>query len=190
MYPFIILAAGKSSRMGQPKPFVMLNNGLTLLENLVIKIQKCGVKKIIVVLNNEGLQILINKYPYLEQKITIVINPTPEKGRFLSLKFGIENCDEMPVFVQNVDNPYVYKDLIQGMTNLLESNSYIVPQYKNKGGHPILLSSEIVSDIKNSGIENINIRDFLKNYSKIFYVCNYLEILLNLNNPQDIELFL
>ena len=55
MYPIVILAAGKSTRMGALKPFVRLKNGLTLLEYLVYNFKKTGVSKVVVVLNKQGL---------------------------------------------------------------------------------------------------------------------------------------
>lgn len=54
----IILAAGKSSRMGQPKMLLKLKNALSFMENLLIEYTGFGCKKVIVVLNTENYQLL------------------------------------------------------------------------------------------------------------------------------------
>jgi len=189
MHPFIILAAGNSSRMGQPKPFVKLNNRLTLLENLVVELKNCNIKQIVAVLNNQGNQILETHYSYLKQAIEIVINPYPEKGRLFSLKTGITKTGITPLFVQNVDNPFIHKELIDGMSNLLTKSAFVVPEYQHKGGHPVLISAEIVDDMLNKSLHTDNLRTFLSHYKKITYACTFQEILLNLNQPSDIEVF-
>lgn len=189
MYPFIILAAGNSTRMGQPKPFVKLYNNVTLLEYLIVELKKCAVTKIFVVLNNEGNQILENRYAYLKQDTTIIINHFPEKGRLFSLKLGLEKNEFTPIFIQNVDNPFINNKLICGMSNLLKPYAYIVPEYQGKGGHPVLISKEIADDLIKENAYASNLRDILSHYQKIAYDTEFNEILYNLNNPIDIDFF-
>lgn len=189
MYPFIILAAGNSKRMGQPKPFVKLYHNLTLLENLILELKKCAVTKIFVVLNNEGYQILENQYAYLKQEATIIINYFPEKGRLFSLKLGLEKNDLTPIFIQNVDNPFINNKLIRGMSNLLKPYTFVVPEYQKKGGHPVLISAEIAENLIKENTNSIILRDFLSHYEKISYVTEFQEILYNLNHPLDIIFF-
>jgi len=189
MYPFIILAAGNSYRMGQPKPFVKISNQHTLLEHLVFELKKCNVLQITVVLNNEGKKIVDSHYSYLNNEIDIVINEHPEKGRLYSLKMGLNKTGNSSVFIQNVDNPFINQKLISEMSHLLKSSAFVVPIYQNQGGHPVLLSAEIANDFVNKHIETNNFRLFLNQYQKITYPCEFQEILLNLNLPSDVEAF-
>ncbi|NSW44745.1 MAG: NTP transferase domain-containing protein [Bacteroidales bacterium] len=189
MYPFIILAAGNSSRMGQPKPFVKINSQLTLLEYLVSGLKNCNVSQITVVLNNEGKKIIDSLYSYLNYEINIVINQLPEKGRLYSLKMGLSKIGSSSVFIQNVDNPFINKKLIFEMSHLLKPSAFVVPVYQNQGGHPVLLSAEITSSLISNQTETNNFRVFLSQYQKIRYACEFQEILLNLNCPSDIEAF-
>ena len=74
--PAIVLAAGSSSRLGQPKALVEWN-GETLVGRAVRLLQESGCKPIIVVTRSE-LQIDV----MLSCKdATIVVNPNPEDGR-------------------------------------------------------------------------------------------------------------
>lgn len=189
MYPFIILAAGNSTRMGQPKPFVKLYNNVTLLEYLIVELKKCAVTKIFVVLNNEGNQILENRYEYLKQYATIIINHFPEKGRLFSLKLGLEKNELTPIFIQNVDNPFVNNKIIIDMSTLLKPNTFVVPEYQKKGGHPVLISKEIADDLIKENAYATNLRDILSHYQKIAYDTEFNEILYNLNNPIDIDFY-
>lgn len=189
MYPFIILAAGNSTRMGEPKPFVKLYNNQTLLEYLIDELKKCEVTNIFVVLNNEGKQILENHYAYLMQEATIIINNFLEKGRIYSLKLGLKKINKTSVFIQNVDNPFINKKIIFDMSNLLRPYTFVVPEFQKKGGHPILISHEIVDELIKENINVENLRVFLSRYQKISYVTEFQEILYNLNNSLDVEFF-
>jgi len=186
MYPVLILAAGTSYRMGEMKPFVRLSNGITLLEHLLFQYQTTNAGKITIVLNSDGFHHLKKNYSDLEKNLNIVVNVNPAFGRMESVRMGIKNITSEGLFVQNIDNPFVNREIIENMSNLLQENSYVVPVYKDKGGHPVLLCKSILNDLASASIPDIDFKVFLGNYSRINYICDRSEILYNLNTPEDL----
>tara|TARA_B000000557_G_C20764197_1_gene438725 strand:- start:395 stop:937 length:543 start_codon:yes stop_codon:yes gene_type:complete len=132
--PAIVLAAGASSRLGEPKAFVKWS-GETLVARSVRMLQESGSSTIIVVTRAE-LQVDI----MLEcNGATVVVNPNPEEGRTGSLQVGlislISELGRTPrrVLVCPVDRCGWN---IETVSELLEckKNTSPVPS-----GHPLLL---------------------------------------------------
>jgi CTP:molybdopterin cytidylyltransferase MocA len=97
-YPLILLAGGRSSRMGTPKGLLNYHGHPWLIEQL-LRFKAASGKRVIVVLG-------FHQAPYFEQipwlvnavtnpveqlglKISAVINPVPEHGQFSSLQAAI-----------------------------------------------------------------------------------------------------
>jgi CTP:molybdopterin cytidylyltransferase MocA len=186
LFPVVILAAGTSHRMGERKPFIKFPSGEILLEHLVNSYRLCDMSEIIVVLNDDGYKYLNENYNYLKNKIKIVINPHPEKGRFFSIKKAVENITDSPFFLHNVDNPFVNSKLIDEMTVLLKSNSYVTPVFQGKGGHPVLLSNEITKYIKAIEANDVDFRLILSSFYRVKYEAPSVETCINLNTPDDL----
>lgn len=97
-FPLILLAGGKSSRMGTPKGLLDYRGTLWLLEQLG-RYKAASGKRVVVVLGFYREQ-YFEKIPWLrtaEQgpthqlglEISVVVNPNPEQGQFSSLKCAI-----------------------------------------------------------------------------------------------------
>tara|TARA_B100000767_G_scaffold266470_1_gene283866 strand:+ start:1713 stop:2255 length:543 start_codon:yes stop_codon:yes gene_type:complete len=132
--PAIILAAGESSRLGQPKALVDWN-GESLVSRSVRLFQECGCNPIIVVTRAE-LQIDVM---LCCNDTTVVVNPKPEDGRTGSLQIGLlslmSELGRTPrrVFVSPVDRCGWNEQTILA---LLDCNSNTSP---SPSGHPLLL---------------------------------------------------
>ncbi len=186
--PVIILAAGTSRRMGERKPFIKLPSGITLLEHLLNLYQRCDISEIIVVFNNDGYNFLKENYASLENNARIVINPFPEKGRFLSIQKAVSLLTkDDSCFIHNVDNPFISPDLIQSMKKMLLSDSYVCPTYKGKGGHPVLIGSKIVTCIQSLSDKDRDFKQILNSFNRIECATPYADVCLNLNTPDDIN---
>lgn len=184
----LILAGGKSNRMGFPKALLKANKNKTFLEKIVSTYLENNIK-VIVVLYEKALKFKILKtiVDKLRKKgIEFIINKEPELGRFYSILLGISKikvCNNM--FIHNIDNPFVNSDLLSLMLNKLEKKSYVVPTYNGKGGHPVLLDKEIVAELKKTVLYDINFKDFLVKFKKISISYNNKDILLNINSLDD-----
>ncbi|MCD4791101.1 MAG: nucleotidyltransferase family protein, partial [Bacteroidales bacterium] len=110
----VILAAGLSNRMGKKKPLLRFNNELTFLEKIVSVYKSWGVEKPVVVVNRDVLfKINQLKSQWLED-CKFVLNQHIGYGRFYSIKLGLQNImKNLPVFIHNVDNPFVNHCVLQ-----------------------------------------------------------------------------
>src|SRR6188768_1403084 len=97
--PLLLMSAGASSRMGEPKGLLRLNNK-TWLEQQLESVQNTGLSRVFLVLGSQ-LGLYFKALPWLEKsvgktqsferlKITTLINPTPERGYFSSIQIGAD----------------------------------------------------------------------------------------------------
>jgi len=181
----IILAAGLSQRMKTPKPFLLFNNMQTFIEKIITEYQLFDCKNIIVVTNKE----LINKFKK-HSNVTFVINDKLEYGRFYSVKLGLQNIGECDYcFVQNVDNPFIDKDILTYIFSENLPDAFIVPCFNNKGGHPILLPKKIIDKIKNISQNNGNFKNILNKFKNYNLSIPKSEILININSPKEYDFY-
>ena len=80
----IVLAAGASSRMGQPKALLEID-GKPLIQHLVERLEAQGLEPVIVTNAEISIDVLLA----LPER-TVVINPNPEAGRTGSLQCGVK----------------------------------------------------------------------------------------------------
>lgn len=187
-YSVIILAAGKSTRMGRSKAFLKYNEQETFIEHIINQYIDFGCKQIIVVSNVIDIKwflVNIDIFP-TDKNIRIVVNHHPEWHRFYSLKLAAEKIiNEKHVFVHNVDNPFVDTDmLIELMINRMKAD-YIIPEFNGKGGHPILLSEKIIADVKVTQEDQLHFKDFLNQYPKKKVKVDDEKVLININTIDE-----
>ncbi|MBI5539851.1 MAG: NTP transferase domain-containing protein [Bacteroidia bacterium] len=179
----LILAAGNSTRMNAPKPFLKFDKNITFIEKIISSYQKFGCDDIIIVVNTECVE-AIRKFQV--DNVTIVINENIELERFHSAKLGfqkMQDCDFC--FLQDADNPFITKDILTYVYSENLPDQYIIPSYKGKGGHPILLPESIISDLKKYQKQSANLKEFLSDYKSYKLEIPNKDILININTPED-----
>lgn len=141
----IILAAGRSSRLGQPKALVNVN-GRTLIEHLVKRLNQRGNVEVTIVTNNDLLAEVILLCPSAH----VVLNHDPEKGRTGSVQCGLSSILErngrLPkkVLVVPVDRPGWSIEIVN---ELLKSDTSSCPVWNNRGGHPLLVVGDDINAV-------------------------------------------
>ena len=185
-YSAIILAAGESSRMGSSKSFLKYNEHELFIQHIISEYINFGCNSIIVVTNVTDAKWFIDNANILPKNLFILINHHPEWHRFYSLKLAAREAIKNDyVFLHNVDNPFVNVDvLIELMANRQEAE-YIIPEYKGKGGHPILISQKVIHDIVKENQDQIHLKDFLNRHIKKKVVVEDEKILVNINNIDE-----
>jgi len=182
----IILAAGKSERMGMPKFALKFNRHRTFLEEIVGQFDSFGCKEIIVVMNKEGRKLIDEMEIKLPENVIIANNPYPELGRFSSIKTGLgflRNTDSL--FLHNVDNPFVNRNVLRRLFNNDNNADYYVPVHENRGGHPILLTGKVVNEIRKCPNVDFSLKEYLKAYRKTVVEVDDPGIFININSPED-----
>ncbi len=143
----LILAAGRSSRMGMSKPLLRLG-GETLLERVIGIAGGAGVEDILIVLGHEADRIL----PVLSGKnVRIIVNPDYERGMFSSLQTGVRN---LPLncrgfFVLPADMPRIRPSTLTRLHASFQEPGTLVcrPRFRGRRGHPPLLSTALIPAI-------------------------------------------
>ena len=186
LFPFsvIIPAAGNSGRMGSEKPLLQLADGKTFLENLVIKYTEYGAEPVVIIVNNTFNLSRIDPGSYV-----CVVNDHVGCGRSYSIRLGVQYIPSDHIcFIQNVDNPFVDAELLDNLLGSVKDDSYVIPVYNCRGGHPVLLGKNIVSTIAtNSPLADF--REVLKKFTRIEIPWKDPRILLNINTPEDYRKF-
>ena len=141
----ILLAAGESSRMGRLKALLPWQ-GSTLIETQLHSLLDGGVEHVIVVLGHDADRLK----PIVEAVAgaSWVVNPDYLQGKTTSLKTGVSSLDGQQatdVLLLNVDQPRTSEIVSTLIARHGTSPSLItIPTHGGKGGHPILLSAELI----------------------------------------------
>jgi CTP:molybdopterin cytidylyltransferase MocA len=143
----IVLAAGKSQRMGKPKPLLRFEDK-TFLEQIVSVLKLSDVDRITVVLGAEAETI---KQSIDLSGTNIVANKEYQKGQLSSLIAGIEDTpkDTEAILVCLVDNPFITKEVANQIISKFKEtkNAIIVPVFNKERGHPTLFSRSLFSEL-------------------------------------------
>ena len=113
--PILLLAAGSSSRMGQPKQLLPWGNQ-TLIEYQIQTLQQTGSQVNVVLGSNSNLVIpVIEKFP-----VNVFINTDWESGMGSSISLGInqiiqKNPDADGILITLLDQPMVTSSYIEKM---------------------------------------------------------------------------
>jgi len=140
----VILAAGESQRMGEPKLLLQIR-GKRMIEWVVDSFKGVVDEFVVVLGHNPGSMI-----PTLEKLGTRwVVNENYREGMVSSFKKGLErlkNCDA--VFLALGDQPFVDRDFLMKAVDAWKEGAKIVsPVYKGKKGHPVLFDQSLFDEI-------------------------------------------
>jgi molybdenum cofactor cytidylyltransferase len=136
----IILAAGASSRFGQPKALALLG-GRPVLQHVLDAVAPIGVAEVVVVLGADADRIERSLRWRSERRLR---NPKPEDGLSSSLRVGLDSlspmCDAALILLG--DQPLVRADVMERLLAGFVSvaRPIVVPRYRDGGGpNPLLI---------------------------------------------------
>ncbi len=161
----VVLAAGRSARMGADKPLLPLGGG-TALERVVRAALKAGVDEVLVVTGHRAddlAPVLINL------GVAQVHNPDHENGMFSSVRSGVSTLrDEVDGFLLlPVDCALVRAEV---MARLLSEHrkaeaGILHPTCCGRRGHPPLLSARYRRELAAAG-DSDDLRAFFRRHSR------------------------
>ena len=159
----LILAGGKSERMGFPKPWLKKNKNATFLADIISVYRQIGIKNVIVVLNKTFATSKWKKeVAEIQKRAILILNADAEKGRLHSIRLGLKACSSEHIFIHNVDNPYVESEVLEQLIINASNSRATIPSYNGKGGHPVIIDSYIKNEIiKNYNNYNTNFCTFV-----------------------------
>lgn len=170
----IIPAAGLSSRMGDFKPLMKLNNK-TMIENTINSMLDAGVDRCIVILGHRGKE--IEEIIKDKKNVICIYNYNYKNSDMLySIKLGFNYINKLDnidgSFVLPADIPLINSNTIRDLikTFYIEKPKVIFPSYKKRQKHPPLISKECFKDIINFN-EDGGLKNILSKYKKeTFYM--------------------
>lgn len=136
----MVLAAGASTRLGEPKQLVMLN-GETLLERTVRIAREAGCSPVVVVVGSAYAQVL--EKSALGDAVT-VINDQWEEGMASSIRLGVRTLDAAARDVEGVllmtcDQPAV---TAKHLSRLMSKAEVKASHYAGRNGVPAFFPSK------------------------------------------------
>ncbi len=186
----IILAAGNSGRMGVPKWSLMYDEKLNFAQKIAHEFSEAGANKIALVVNTQSYEQIEKANFKFPVNIQLIKNENPELGRFNSLKIGVEICDPNEhVCFTNIDNPFVSAELVLKLLENIDKADYIAPCNNGKGGHPVVISQEIVVQIASVKQNDFNLKEFLKEFDKYLLETSCNNVLVNINTIDQYYLY-
>ncbi len=147
MISAVVLAAGESKRMGQPKMLLPWGNS-TVLQTVISTLQESGLEDILVVTGGAKQQV----ETLVPASVEIVFNPDFTKSEMLgSIQAGLSAREQKSeaALIALGDQPQIEKTTI---ARILEEyrktkNPIIVPSYQMHRGHPWLVRQALWTDI-------------------------------------------
>ena len=146
--PAVVLAAGQSQRLGQPKALVHIG-GEALIVRAWNELRAAGCAPIVVVINDA----IASDVQRLLPEARLVINPHPEAGRTGTLQHGLEalmsNRDALPeqLVMAPVDRPGWKAEIVR---RLLDEGGCVAPSSEGRNGHPVVLDMAALQTVSNA----------------------------------------
>ena len=180
--PAVILAAGASQRLGQPKSLVEIGNS-TLVGLAYKKLIKAGCSPVIIVTRSEL------SVPIMQTTLgsTVIVNSTPEEGRTGSIQCGIMSLagdkGRMPkqVIIAPVDRPGWAVEHIKTLA-LAKTSSTL--SSNGRRGHPLLLDQDAIQTVLAASPQT-SLRELIS-FDEVYVDAPHLG--LNIDHPEDLEL--
>jgi molybdenum cofactor cytidylyltransferase len=147
MISAIVLAAGKSRRMGRPKQLLPFK-GSTVLEQIIKNLSESNLDELIVV---SGYQAEKISQRITDKQIKVAVNPDFQQGIGSSIKCGLsqvsEKADAVMIFLG--DQPLIGKRIVNPLIQAFSrtEQGILVPVYKGMRGHPVVFDMKYKGEL-------------------------------------------
>ena len=185
----IILAAGESQRMGEPKALLDWG-GRPLLQHQIDELLAAGCTTVVVVLGAEADE--IRAQIHCDGGCKIVLNADYAQGRASSVRRGAETAPNgaAALVMTSVDQPLRASTVRRLVEALRESGAAIVvPRYERSNGHPVVFDGRLLGELRgvteaDKGMRAVRAAHTGDTY---FLEVNDAWVTLNLNDRTDYE---
>lgn len=152
--PAIVLAAGRSSRMGRLKANLPLGSDETFLTHIVRTLGEAGIDDVIIVVGHE-MDAVLGRFAASGLSARFVENADYESGQFSSLLAGLRVVDRPGVvatLVTLVDVPFVSTATVRAVLERYhQTHAPIVrPTRGGRHGHPLLVDRSLFDQLRHA----------------------------------------
>ena len=134
----ILLAAGRSRRMGAFKPLLPFGDS-TVIECCIRNLREAKVAEIVVVAGHRAEDI---RKHVKALDVTFAVNPDPDSEMGVSIARGVEelSAGAEGLIIALVDHPAVSAETIKVLIDEWRRGARLVqPEFEGRGGHPVLI---------------------------------------------------
>jgi len=156
MIPAVVLAAGKSSRMGRTKALLPVGSlHETFLTRIIRVLREGGIDAIVVVIGGDAAAVRAS-LPRSDASLAAVENPRYEEGQLSSLLVGLaaveQRHDEVDaVMVTLVDLPLISADTVRSVLDAFRAKPdapLVRPRRGGRYGHPVIFNRSIFGELR------------------------------------------
>lgn len=191
-YGVIILAAGRSRRMGRCKMLLPWGS-FTVLGWLIEQWEKLGVRQIVVVCSSDEhrIQEELDRLCFPEE--CRIFNPAPEKGMFSSIQCAVAwkgwREDITHWIISLGDQPQVHRATMQALLRFAEVSydKICQPTRLGRRKHPVVIPKHIFCEMKRS--TTTTLKHFLDQYPNDLsgFESGDVGLDLDMDTPDDYE---
>jgi molybdenum cofactor cytidylyltransferase len=150
--PAIVLAAGRSSRMGRPKALLTLDDGRTFLQRIVVTFHEALVDDIVVVVGHQP-EPIVESLAATGVTVRYVVNREYDRGQLSSVQAGLAIVDRPGVsgaLITLVDVPLVSPAVVKAVIDRYrEARVPVVrPTQGERHGHPLLIDRSLFGALR------------------------------------------
>lgn len=184
----VVLAAGKSQRMGQLKQLLPFGER-TVLQTVVHMLQSVPVEEILVVVGHRSDEVCTA----LPSDVKCVVNTRFEEGMFSSVLAGL---DALPSDVAGMllllgDQPQITSSVVRAVVDRFQATDrgIVVPEVEGKRGHPVLIDVHRYGDEIRSLDGSSGLKPVVRGHPEDTDVVAIEDpaILRDLDTPEDYE---
>jgi molybdenum cofactor cytidylyltransferase len=165
-FAVVILGAGRSSRMGQPKLLLPWGGG-TILEHLIEQWLSVGASQVAVVVaaDNSAVADVVHR----GGRAICITNPDPDRGMFSSVRCAAEWGDWKPTLthwtISLGDQPHLRKTTLNELIEAVRTDPQAVwqPSYQARRRHPVVLTGSAFHALRRTGATDL--KNFLESSS-------------------------
>jgi molybdenum cofactor cytidylyltransferase len=134
-FPALIMAAGKSRRMGFPKA-LMKKDGLPVIVKMVSDLRECGWQPVGIAVSDRDVEKALREFV---PDVDHLFNPDPDRGMISTLRIGFEWAGDNAAGLLSwpVDTPMVGRDTLRKIREAADGENVIIPVFQGRRGHPV-----------------------------------------------------
>lgn len=188
----IVLSAGASQRMGQPKALLRLD-GKPLVQWVIEKAQALPAAELVLVLADpHGERIADELDITCRTGLRIAWNPQPERGMLSSVQCALSLLTSSSLassltgaLIWPVDIPRVQAATLRQILAVAATQAgLVVPTYRGRGGHPLWLPAALFAQAQALPVEH-GLRALRQRHPPCLVAVEDEEILRDFDTPED-----
>lgn len=147
MISALVLAAGRATRMGQPKQLLRIA-GETLVHRAARTALSAGVDDVVVVVGNAAEEVCAD---LADLPLRTILNPDYADGMATSLRAGVRAlaADSEAVVVLLADQPLLESRIVAALVERFRRSDapLVVPLYAGRRGNPVLFARALYGEL-------------------------------------------